>query len=264
MGYIYVEEINLLLDETSKIPTPPDLDTHWHTNRNNPTLTAIDEQLITYTSHWGTPYGYKQEQKGDIVQNLFPIKKHETEQISSSSKVTLEMHTETAFHPWKPDYITLYCLRDNPHAGTTISHLEDILPQLSPTIIEWLKQPDYTIGVDTSFGNTDQRIPTSVLNEDATQLTYDATLLEGNTVNAKNALYFLRMAARKCEDTIYLKEGQALTFHNHTAIHGRTPYQARHDGTDRWLKRILTTQRKPVAPDYYVNAQGHPVITTEF
>ena len=264
MGYIYLEEINLLPNETSKIPTPPDLNTHWAHNKTNPTHQHLDQQLITYASHWGTPYGYKQEQKGDIVQNLFPIKKHETEQISSSSKVTLEKHTETAFHPYKPDYITLYCLRDNPHAGTTISHLEDILPQLTARTIGWLKETNYTIGIDASFGTTTTRQTISILNEDATQLTYDATLLQGNTTDAKNALYFLAQAARKCEDTIYLKQGQALTFHNHTAIHGRTPYQARHDGTDRWLKRILTTQRTPIAPDYYLNAQGHPVITTEF
>ena len=64
----------------------------------------------------------------DLPKNAYML---EFDQISSSSKVELEMHTETAFHPYMPNYVLLLCMRGDITAETTYSLLEDILENLS-------------------------------------------------------------------------------------------------------------------------------------
>jgi hypothetical protein len=38
--------------------------------------------------------------------------------------------------------------------------------------------------------------------------------------------------------TAALRPGQLLLIDNDVAVHGRAPFTARYDGTDRWLKRV--------------------------
>ena len=52
---------------------------------------------------------------------------------------------------------------------------------------------------------------------------------------------------------------QILTIDNKTTVHGRTPFQPRYDGTDRWLQRVLTIKTRP--PQSHLNGN---IITTEF
>ena len=67
--------------------------------------------LREYGSILGHPVSYVQEQNGRLIQNLVPVHKTEYQQISTSSKVELEMHTESSFHPFRPSYVLLLCLR---------------------------------------------------------------------------------------------------------------------------------------------------------
>jgi len=85
-------------------PTPLTLFENFNTDK-------ASSLLLEHAKGFGYPVGYLQEQHGQIVQNLFPIKKEAEKQISSSSKVNLELHTETAFHTYLPDYLLLLCLR---------------------------------------------------------------------------------------------------------------------------------------------------------
>ena len=92
-----------------------------------PNTDEADEAILFYAKRYGHPVGYLQEQDGKIVQNIFPIKKSAENQISSSSKAALELHTEAAFHPHLPDYLLLLCLRGDENAGTTYALLSDVL-----------------------------------------------------------------------------------------------------------------------------------------
>jgi alpha-ketoglutarate-dependent taurine dioxygenase len=40
---------------------------------------------------------------------------------------------------------------------------------------------------------------------------------------------------------VTLAPGEVLVVDNDLVVHGRVPFQARYDGTDRWLKRISVT-----------------------
>lgn len=246
-------------------PTPASLDELSSEPYTDPIFSEIDLWLRTSASRFGSVYGYAQEQDGATVQNLFPIQKDATEQISSSSAVTLEMHTETAFHRYKPTTFLLLCVREDHNAGTNIAKLADILPKLDPQTKTALKKYDFITEIDASFRSGDcpqQPMMMQVLNESETVITYDRALMVGTTPEAERALNALSDAIDAVTTTIYLKTGDLLITDNKRIVHGRTPFTARFDGTDRWLKRVMVTTEN-IPGDQIEYRQGrYRVVTT--
>jgi len=256
-----VAAISLLSIHKSKyvdyldIPTPPNLEVH------NPDSTyGIDQYLLARSQEYGQPIGYVQEQNGSLVQNLFPIAGNENRQISSSSKVQLELHTETAFHPWKPDYLILFCLKEDRRAETTVALLVDILSSISSRTIEILQTHRFSTSIDVSFQNecqTDRVIQMPVLSGDCSKMTFDQALMRANDPEAQAALDEFRYAVYKNLMSLTLRRGDLLVIDNHKAIHGRGPFVPRYDGTDRWLKRVMV--RRELPPPEHI--RGSVIIT---
>lgn len=211
--------------------------------------------FLEYAKKYGYPIGYIQEQNGQIIQNIVPVHKTEHQQISTSSKVELALHTETAFHPYKPDYVMLFCLRGDPQAVTTYADLSDILKHIAPETKHMLKLKMFTTGIDLSFrtnGEEDKEIPISIIQkvDGRLTLTYDATVMKAHDFLGQEVLEELENAIQKCTKEIVLKTGDLLVIDNRRTIHGRKPFQARYDGTDRWVQRILV--RKELPPKKYL------------
>ena len=244
--------------EIGQIPATP-IDGHINLSETK----LASESLISHAKTFGFPVAYKQEQLGQLVHNLIPSKKFEKDQISGSSKVELEFHTESAFHPYKPNHVHLLCLRGDKKAATTYADIEDILEELSTPAVEILQYPWYETGIDQSFRTNKQQnkpqIITPLRKTTNWELCYDGELTYGKTPEAQNALNELRQAIRKVVKQIVLEAGQILTIDNKTTVHGRTPFQPRYDGTDRWLQRVLTIKTKP-----HKNHLDDNIITTEF
>jgi len=220
--------------------------------------------LLHYAHQLGYPIAYAQEQNGQLIQNILPVHKTEAQQISTSSKVELALHTETAFHPYKPDYILLLCLRGDDKAATTYANVNDIVEMLSPEVIKALKQPWYKTAVDDSFrthGEPQKEFILPILSEVNNQLTitYDNFFMRGINDIANLALAEMNAAIMKCTKEIVLKTGDLLVIDNSMVIHGRKPFQARYDGTDRWVQRMLV--RKQMPPDDQIDGN---VIVTKF
>jgi alpha-ketoglutarate-dependent taurine dioxygenase len=232
------------------------------------TLKLIDESLIRFCEAWGRPYGFIQEQNGAIIQNLFPIKSNENEQISSSSKITLEMHTETAFHPWRPQYVILLCLRGDDRAGTTYAVLDDIVQLLDKETIDILHEPVFTTTLDKSFQNPNQPdavVTTPILFNNATSMTYDRVLMKPVNTYADAALTELSRAIEMSKQIFHLSSGQIAIIENWKVVHGRTPFTPRYDGRDRWLKRVMV--RRSMPPQFEIQdvpETDHYVVTTTF
>lgn len=208
------------------------------------------QTLLQYAAKFGHPISYIQEQKGSLIQNIVPVHKTETQQISTSSKVELGLHTETAFHPHKPDYVMLLCLRGDHNAVTTYCNLSDILKQLDLHTRRVLKQKWFTTGIDLSFrtnNEPDQEIPISIVGESDNMLTltYDELLIKGINDLAKEALKKVGEAIKNCTQEIVLKTGDLLVIDNRKTIHGRKPFQPKYDGTDRWVQRMLVRKNLP-------------------
>ena len=208
---------------------------------------AATQDLIEYAAAngYGVPVSYKQEHNGNIVQNLFPIKKHEQEQISSSSKAELALHTELAFHPHRPAYVHLMCLRGDEAAQTTYATMEDIISNLDRDTLSCLYEPVFKTTIDLSFrenGEEDVELLMPILSHgpDGTIITYDQALMSGVSPEASQALLALETIVSRCTRAVVLRQGDILTINNQTTIHGRRPFTPRYDGTDRWLQRLLT------------------------
>lgn len=256
-----------LKNDLADIATPSSLDELESEPYITSILGEIDTMLIASASRYGSVYGFAQEQGGKTVQNLFPIKQNESMQISSSSGAVLEMHTETAFHPWRPEVLLLLCVRSDSNAGTNVALLSDIIPLLDKECIRILHMPEFVTRIDESFqseSQPDRELLTPIFFDGATSMTYDRALMTSITDAGKNALRQLSETIDKVKTTIYLKTGEVLVLNNRVAVHGRTPFKARYDGTDRWIKRAMVSTKLPDWNEMEIRNGRYRVVTTQF
>lgn len=226
-----------------------------------------EELLMKFAWHYGIPTGYIQEQDGRIIQNIVPVKKTENDQISSSSKVDLAMHTETAFHPYKPSHVLLMCLRGEKTARTTYARVDHITCFLTKETTAILKEPLFITSIDDSFRtkgevNKDITLPVLEDSDDGYNLTFDYSVMRGATPEAQQALDRFKDAIEPCITGVTLEAGDLLVLNNKKVIHGRTRFTPRYDGTDRWLQRVLVVEKMP--PHTQRVFAGGMIITTDF
>ncbi|MBK9179380.1 MAG: TauD/TfdA family dioxygenase [Acidimicrobiales bacterium] len=200
--------------------------------------------LLTVGRRLGQPVGYEPEHGGDVVQNLLPTASDVDRQTSTSSGVELEFHTETAFHRHRPRYLLLICLRGDPAAATTLCSVSEVLDHLPLGVQQVLREPRFRTGVDESFtGRRSDRLgrPMPVLSgsEDRPTFVFDADLMVGIDQEAEDALQELRAVIGRQHVSVTLAAGDLLVVDNAVAVHGRSPFAARFDGTDRWLQRAF-------------------------
>ena len=236
----------------------------------SPTASTVKDRvsefvLLTVARRLGQPVGYLPEHGGDLVQNLVPTSGNADRQVSTSSKVELMFHTEAAFHPHRPRYLLLLCLRGDPAALTTLSSVFEVLPHLPTSVVDTLFQPRFRTAVDESYlhGRTNQlSAPMSVLRGDRARpsMVFDADLMVGVDTEADDALRALGAAVSSHQVGLALQAGDLLVVDNDVAVHGRSPYEPRFDGYDRWLQRSMAvTDLTPSAGE-----RAGRVIVTEF
>lgn len=222
-----------------KLPPTPDSPTaHF----DKPLVSEFT--LLTVARCLGQPVGYEPEHGGDLIQNLVPTKSNADRQVSTSSKVQLMFHTEAAFHPHRPKYLLLLCLRGDENAYTTLSSIFEVLPNLSERVIDTLFQPRFRTAVDESYLHERSNVlgpPMPVLRGERTRPTmvFDADLMVGIDEEADQALRALSDAVEAQHTGVALRAGDLLVVDNNVAVHGRSPYQPRFDGYDRWLQRSM-------------------------
>ncbi len=221
--------------------------------------------LLTVARRLGQPVGYEPEHGGDLVQNIVPTKAALDRQVSTSSNVQLMFHTEAAFHPHRPRYLLLLCLRGDPAAHTTLSSVFEVLPQLPADVVEVLFEPRFRTAVDESYLDGRSNVlgaPVPVLsgNRRRPTMVFDADLMVGIDEQADDAIRSLGEATAACHTSIALEAGDLLVVDNAVAVHGRSPFTARFDGADRWLQRSF------VVSDLSASAADRRgrVITTHF
>ena len=221
--------------------------------------------LLTVGRVLGRPVGYLPEHGGDVVQNISPTRRNADRQVSTSSKSMLEFHTEAAFHPHRPRYLLLLCLRGDPSAATTLCSIAAVLDTLSPRSRAVLFQSRFTTGIDESYagGRSDARsIQRPVLYGDPEfpKMWLDADLMQGTDPVAQEALDELARLVRENATAVTLEAGDLLVVDNDLAVHGRTPFTPRFDGTDRWLQRTFVVADHTAAD----GSRDGRVITTRF
>ena len=221
--------------------------------------------LLAVASRLGEPVGYRPEHGGSLVQNLVPTRADIGRQTSTSSGVDLAFHTETAFHPHGPRHLLLLCLRGDPTAVTTLASIHDLLPALDAATIVALRRPEFHTAVDESFGGQPAvpygpARPVLGGTEEQPWLCWDEVLTSGVTPEADAALAALGLAVVERKREIVLAAGDLLVVDNTRCVHGRRPFDARFDGTDRWLQRTFVVAS--LAPS--ASARDGRIITTSF
>jgi alpha-ketoglutarate-dependent taurine dioxygenase len=242
------------------VPPTPESPTAWTRKDLSSEFT-----LLTIARRLGHPVGYQPEHGGDIVQNIVPTRSAASRQTSTSSRVELMFHTEAAFHPHRPRYLLLLCLRGDPSAITTLSSINDVLPRLDDATIDVLFERRFRTAVDESYLHGKRNVlgtPMAVLSgtRQRPSMVFDADLMVGVDSEAELALQALGGAVVSCQHGVVLEAGDLLVIDNSVSVHGRSPFTPRFDGTDRWLQRTF------VVSDLALSAADRVgrVITTSF
>lgn len=239
-----------------------DTPTHWK-DRVHPSPTLREETMLMLSaSLLGEPIGWGTQQSGFLVHDIMPIPGKEKEQLGAGSEELLWWHTEDAFHPYRGDYLGMFCLRNFDQVPTTFASMEGI--RLSDEDKRVLFERHFTIRPDESHlmknkPNGHQVDPIlseayskidemntepekiAVMSGDPTSpyLRLDPYFMDRiHDEQAQAALdRFVEQVDRRIED-VPMGQGEFCFVDNFKGVHGRKPFKARYDGKDRWLKRV--------------------------
>jgi len=256
-GYLLVK--GHAIDDRRIGPTPG----NWR--GRPPRNPAFEEELalLLYGALLGDPFGWRTQQDGRLVHEVFPIKGDEESQLGTGSLTALTWHTEDAFHPFGADYLLLMGLRNPDRVPTTVGHLD--VGALDGDIVDTLFSERFIIAPDNShlaannsagaadevaFAEIERMLtapePMAVLRGARTSPylridPYFMSTLEGD-VEAERALAAAVDVIDRSMADVVIEPGDILILDNLRVVHGRRPFRPRYDGADRWLKRINVTR----------------------
>ncbi len=246
--------------DDAKIGSTP---AHWR--QSGAPSRALEEELflVLLGSLLGTCIGWSTQQDGRVVHDILPIKEHTGEQLGSGSEQLLWWHTEDAFHPYRGDYLGMACLRNQDRTATTFATLEGI--ELSEAHWNLLFEPHFTIRPDEShlvknkashrpvegdlaesyvrideMNTRPDKIAVLFGDRDQPYMRLDPYFMDEveDHSEAQAALDGLIAGIDANLRDLVLEAGDFCLIDNFQAVHGRRPFKARFDGTDRWMKRV--------------------------
>jgi Fe(II)/alpha-ketoglutarate-dependent arginine beta-hydroxylase len=234
-------------------PTP----SHWRDRPVPSTARREELLLILFSSLLGDPFCWATQQDGRLIHDVFPIRGHENGPLGSSSETELTWHTEDAFHPLRADFISFACLRNPYAAATTIGYADSL--DLSDEVKAILFQERFSIRPDEShlaknnsghdsakFASINKMLadPDSIAvlfgDPDQPYIRADPYFMTVRS-DDQEARFALDQLIGQMDEQMFdlkLKSGDFCFLDNFRVVHGRKPFRARHDGTDRWLKRL--------------------------
>ncbi|MFI6697523.1 guanitoxin biosynthesis L-enduracididine beta-hydroxylase GntD [Streptomyces sp. NPDC050509] len=230
----------LAVDDEAIGTTPPS----WGEGPARDRTRRQEVQAVLIGSLLGEVFGWRSQQDGAVVHDVLPMREYENTQINFASQEPIWWHTEDAFHPFRPDYVGLLCLRNPTAAATTVSCAADW--DLGDPAFDVLFEPRFRQLPDHSHGVTGdgaERRPVLFGPRERPYACVDPYFLEPPEDDR------LAEVLRRFYDTVEaslrqvaLAPGDLLLVDNRSAVHGRRPFAARYDGKDRWLKRISVSR----------------------
>ena len=192
----------------------------------------------------GSMVGYQAENNGRLIQDMVPNPKLALTQQSQSSKVELEAHTEQCFSEYRPDYVVLGALRGDANAFTYAYAARKFVTHFTEDELQQLREPRWMTQIDDSFkpfipDPNAVRGPYPILTgpEDDPYILIDQDLMHGVTREAQELLNKVVQTYVDNRDGVALQAGDLLMLDNPRAMHGRSRYTPRFDGTDRFIAR---------------------------
>ncbi|MFF2625066.1 TauD/TfdA family dioxygenase [Kitasatospora griseola] len=248
----------LRIDDTDLGPTPG----HW--SKVGDAGALWDVALLLVSALMGTPIAWEGQQDGRFVHNIVPSPGHESEQTGASSSVLLTPHTEDAFHPGRAHLLLLCCMRNHDAIATTAASVR--LVELSDADVDRLKRPVAPILPDDAyeqaqrFGGRPAPVPTLFEAPDGLTMRYDPAYTPQETADPAWRAAYGRLGDElaRVSVAVSLEPGDVLVVDNDLVVHGRVPFRARYDGTDRWLKRAsVRVEQRPTRPAAEADEHGY-------
>ncbi|WP_400161942.1 guanitoxin biosynthesis L-enduracididine beta-hydroxylase GntD [Brevibacillus sp. TJ4] len=261
---------------------------HWNVKPSHSPTIQHDIFFYLCASLLADPIAWATQQDGYIMHDILPIKGYEFEQLGAGSEVLLTWHTEDAFHPYRTDYLGLMCLRNPDGVETTYASIEEI--ELDEQTKRILFEPRFVIRPDESHleKNRGQLRKELAASEELLQRSYEKIERMNNDPEKIAILFgdpnrpYMRIdpyfmddvfedeetrsafhtLVTKIDENIKgyaLQPGEILFLDNYKVVHGRMPFKARFDGTDRWLKRLNIARDMRKSRDSRISAE-HRVI----
>ncbi|MFJ4620784.1 TauD/TfdA family dioxygenase [Streptomyces sp. NPDC088812] len=225
------------VDDATIGPTPA----HWSTAGASGAV--YDVALLLLATLMGTPIAWEGQQDGRFVHNIVPSAGHEEEQTGASSSVLLSPHTEDAFHPGRAHLLILGCMRNHDAVATTAASIRQV--ELSAEDVELLSRPALPILPDDAYAEaraytgSPPPVPTLWRSPTGMTLRFDPAYTPLDQAPEEHRAAYERLSDElaRVSIAISLAPGDVLVVDNDLVVHGRVPFNARYDGTDRWLKR---------------------------
>ncbi|MFJ8495443.1 TauD/TfdA family dioxygenase [Streptomyces sp. NPDC094038] len=204
---------------------------------------ALPAALLMLIAHGlGDPASFAAEKNGALVQDIVPVPGQEEFQ-GNAGWVELTFHTENAFHPHRPDYVLLLCLRTDREGQAELRTCcsRRVLPRLTARTREALAQPEFVTEPPPSFGEGGTGSMHGILTGDPEDpdFCYDEAATRALTASGRAALEELRTVIRNSYDGVRLQAGDLAVVDNRVTLHGRSSFVPRFDGRDRWLQRMF-------------------------
>jgi L-asparagine oxygenase len=212
-------------------PTPTD------SHAEVPEATAL---ICLIGSVLGDLYGFAAQQGGRLINDICPSPSAvEIGNLSSGSREPFPFHTEDTFHPCFPDYVLFLCLRNHDRVPVYVSAPDEPVPAelwhvLSRPQFAHKPSPSHAGGATRGLG-----LPILFGQPGRPCIRVNLANLDGSRLDAaaRAAVAALReMLARNALE-VPCQAGDCVILDNLRTVHGRKPFTARFDGSDRWLKR---------------------------
>ncbi|MFD0399949.1 TauD/TfdA family dioxygenase [Kitasatospora sp. NPDC059811] len=200
-----------------------------------------------YGSLLGEPIGYVSQRAGSLFNSIIPIPGLAgVANSSSGSNHDFGFHIEDAFHPTRPDFLGLVCLRNDEGAGTTLSSIEGI-DTLTPQEWEVLWEPRFRIGhnpIHETSGVIDEEQQSIFFGNRENpyfRVNFAALRIDELTGIERTALEKLHEFLQRNKVTLVLRGGEFVYVDNYRCAHARDAYTPLPEGRSRWLSRLCVT-----------------------
>jgi hypothetical protein len=207
-----------------------------------PEATAL---LFLLGSALGDVYGFSAQQGGELVNDITPSPSSiGMGNISSGSREPFPFHTEDTFHPCFPDYVMFLSLRNADQVPLRVSAPS---PPVPADMWDVLSRPRFAHKPSPSHAREDainSRAPVLFGGKESPNIRFNFANLDrsGLSEAERSAVDDLGEMLRRNAVDVPLEAADCLILDNMRTVHARRSFQARFDGSDRWLKRTIVSR----------------------
>ncbi len=229
----------------ARVPTPG----HW-SHRDPAATVGHDVWLALAAAPLGDPIAWSSLQEGRLLNDMLPVPGQEGAQTGQGSEADLELHIEDCFSDERCDALALLCLRNHDAVPSTL--VTSAALDLERLDLDALFAPRFLIMPDDEHlrgtGATPleaaRRRPLMFGARHSPYLRVDLPCTRAVPGDARAARALSALAAQLSagRTEVPMAAGDLLLVDNYRALHGRSTFRPRYDGTDRWMRRLTVVR----------------------